>query len=140
MHITILAIGKMKHQAQKALMDDYLRRMHWDVTIKECTEGADLLAQCPKGARIIVLDERGASLSSSAFSNHLEGWTNNSISHICCLIGGADGHSEAVRKAAHLTLSFGAMTWPHMLARLLLVEQLYRAQQIIAGHRYHREG
>lgn len=140
MHITILAIGKMKHQAQKALVDDYLRRMHWDVTIKECPEGADLLAQCPKGARIIVLDERGASVSSSAFGSQLEGWMNNSISQVCCLIGGADGHSDAVRKAAHLIISFGAMTWPHMLARLLLIEQLYRAQQIIAGHPYHREG
>lgn len=88
----------------------------------------------------VVLDERGRQLSSMAFAETLGAWRDAGVADAAFLIGGADGHDPILREAADLVLSFGAMTWPHALARLMLVEQLYRASTILAGHPYHREG
>lgn len=85
------------------------------------------------------MDGRGKTLTSQGFSEHIARWTGRESKRLVFLIGGADGHSDDVMKKADFTLSFGTMTWPHMLARVMLVEQLYRAQQIAAGHPYHRE-
>jgi 23S rRNA (pseudouridine1915-N3)-methyltransferase len=87
---------------------------------------------------VVALDERGAALSSAAFAERLGTWRDGGIPDLAFLIGGADGLADTVRQRAGLVLSLGLMTWPHLLARGLLLEQIYRAQQILAGHPYHR--
>jgi 23S rRNA (pseudouridine1915-N3)-methyltransferase len=92
----------------------------------------------PAGAALVALDRRGKVLDSQGFADRLARWRDNSVSDVAFLIGGADGHTETLLKEAELVLSFGAMTWPHLLARAMLAEQIYRAQQLLAGHPYHR--
>jgi 23S rRNA (pseudouridine1915-N3)-methyltransferase len=101
-------------------------------------EGELLLDAAPAGATLVMLDRRGKVLDSEAFAARLGAWRDTSVSDVAFLIGGADGHTEAMLKKASLVLSFGAMTWPHLLARGMLAEQIYRAQQLLAGHPYHR--
>lgn len=149
--ITILAIGTMKRGGQAHALDEYVQRIRWPLAIKvfdlkdshpeklQEKESAALLSACPKDAFIIALDERGKTLKSSEFSAKLQEWRQIHNRPLAFLIGGADGHHEHLRKKADFLLSFGTMTWPHRLARIMLVEQLYRAQQIAAGHPYHRE-
>ena len=92
------------------------------------------------GAVTIVLDERGKALSSTDLAKKLEAWRDGGKREVRFLIGAADGHDEEQRQSADLLLSFGAATWPHMLARAMLAEQLFRATSILANHPYHREG
>ncbi|MBY0429841.1 MAG: 23S rRNA (pseudouridine(1915)-N(3))-methyltransferase RlmH, partial [Rhodospirillales bacterium] len=92
----------------------------------------------PPGATLVVLDERGCQFSSPVFARKLGEWRDSGIAELAFVIGGADGHGEAVRKRADLLLSLGTMTWPHMLARAMLAEQLFRAHAILSGHPYHR--
>ncbi len=92
----------------------------------------------PDGAVMIVLDERGDSLTSTQFAQQLQRWRDDGVAELAFLIGGANGLNAEVRKSAQLVLSFGRVTWPHFLMRALLAEQLYRAQQILDGHPYHR--
>lgn len=152
MHITLAAIGKMKAGPEKALFDSYCKRLPWQVTLKEFeakkglqgeplkqAEASLLHNAIPTGSKTIVLDERGKHLSSMAFSRQLSQWQNEGFSQLAILIGGADGHSGTTRQCADLLLSFGAMTWPHMLVRPMLAEQLYRAYTIQQNHPYHRE-
>jgi 23S rRNA (pseudouridine1915-N3)-methyltransferase len=101
-------------------------------------EGELLLQAAPAGATLVALDRRGKVLDSQAFADRLARWRDNSVSDVAFLIGGAEGHAEPLLKKADLVLSFGAMTWPHLLARAMLAEQIYRAQQLLAGHPYHR--
>lgn len=150
MPIHILAIGKMKRGGLADALAEFESRLKPSLLIREYDlkdsdarrlqekESAALLEACPKGALIVALDGRGKTLTSPAFAEKLESWQQGH-KDIAFLIGGADGHSETLRKKADFLLSFGTMTWPHRLARLMLVEQLYRAQQIRAGHPYHRE-
>jgi 23S rRNA (pseudouridine1915-N3)-methyltransferase len=98
-----------------------------------------ILAAIPAGARLVALDERGQSWSSRELAERLGRWRDQSIAALAFAIGGADGLGQAVLDRADTVLSLGAMTWPHLLARSLLLEQLYRAQQILAGHPYHRD-
>ena len=100
-------------------------------------EATLLLNAVPKGAAIVALDRRGTALSSEAFAQRLATW-RDAGADLAFLIGGAEGLAESVLERAQLVLSFGAMTWPHLLARAMLLEQIYRAQQILAGHPYHR--
>jgi 23S rRNA (pseudouridine1915-N3)-methyltransferase len=100
-------------------------------------EGALLLGAVPEGAATIVLDERGQALASTDLATRLATW-RDAARPAAFLIGGADGHAAGLRERADLLLSFGRMTWPHLLARIMLLEQLYRARQILAGHPYHR--
>lgn len=90
-------------------------------------------------ALLVALDERGAEWSSAQFASKIAGWRDDGVPELAFAIGGADGHDPDLLKRAAATLAFGRMTWPHRLARVMLMEQLYRAQQIIAGHPYHRE-
>ena len=151
MRLVIAAVGKMKPGADKTLFDDYVRRMSWPFALREVEEkracppaertrreGELLLAQLGSGACRIVLDERGKTFGSDVFAEKLGRWRDEGRPEAVFMIGGADGHSPAVRDGADLLLSFGAMTWPHMLVRVMLAEQLYRAQSILAGHPYHR--
>lgn len=139
MKITILAVGKMKDRAQLELCADYAKRLAPAPVIKEAAETADLEKHIDKDAFVIVLDERGKNLSSQEFADVLQNAMNNGKSHLQALIGGADGHTDAIRSRANLLLSFGKLTWPHMMARIMILEQIYRAKTIIAGHPYHRE-
>ena len=105
---------------------------------RKIREGELLLAAVPERALVVALDERGKHVSSADFAKLIGKW-GSSGSTIAFLIGGADGHGDAVRARADHLLALGTMTWPHLLVRAMLCEQLYRAQQILAGHPYHRE-
>ena len=102
-------------------------------------EAALILAALPARARLIALDERGPMWSSNGLADRLTAWRDQGIAELAFAIGGADGLGAEVLDRAEATVSLGPMTWPHLLVRSLLLEQLYRAQQILAGHPYHRE-
>jgi 23S rRNA (pseudouridine1915-N3)-methyltransferase len=102
-------------------------------------EAALIVAAIPEGARFVALDPRGRQWSSPELASHLRDWADRGTGTIAFAIGGAAGLGEPVLARADTTLSLGSMTWPHFLARIMLLEQLYRAQQILAGHPYHRE-
>lgn len=142
--IDLIAVGKLKNDPLLDVFEDYKRRLLWKFSLMEL-EGqtqADQLSKISEKlnprAALVVLDERGKSLSSRDFAAKIDGWQ---ASHgiIQFVIGGADGLSDEIRKRALMLLSFGAQTWPHMMARTMLMEQIYRAQQILAGHPYHRD-
>ena len=97
-----------------------------------------ILGALPSGARLVALDERGAAWSSRTFADRIAAWRDQGTAELAFAIGGAEGLDTAVIERADTVLSLGPMTWPHLLARGLLLEQLYRAQQILAGHPYHR--
>ena len=155
MNITVLAVGtKMPRWVDEAV-GEYAKRFGRDVayTLKEikpekrgagvnaaqgmAAEEKRILEAIPQGAFLIVLDERGKAPTSVELAEHLKSWQQNG-EHVCFVIGGADGLDPALRDRADLVLSFGAMVWPHMLARVMLAEQLYRAATILAGSPYHR--
>ena len=98
-----------------------------------------LLSAIPKGARVVVLDGSGKALSSVALAKRIGDWRDTGTRQIAWLIGGADGHGKTVLQAADLSLSLGHQTWPHLLVRAMLAEQLFRVQSILSGHPYHRE-
>jgi 23S rRNA (pseudouridine1915-N3)-methyltransferase len=98
-----------------------------------------LLEAIGERATVVALDEHGAEWSSVDFAGRVGGWRDDGVAELAFAIGGADGHAPELLKRAAATVAFGRMTWPHRLARVMLVEQIYRAQQIIAGHPYHRE-
>lgn len=156
MKITVACIGKAgraKHDAAQSLIESYCERLPWPVAIREvedkkqggtvaerkAREAALLLAAVPKGAVIVAMDERGRSLSSRQFADQLAQWRDNSEQEVAFLIGGADGLDPGLVAKARLTLSLSAMTWPHLLARVMLLEQLYRAWSLQTGHPYHRD-
>lgn len=148
MKITILAIGKQKKSPTLELCQEYLKRLKWNVTLKELDAGkasapaaeARLIEQAlPDSAFVVALDERGQTFTSPEFAERLAQWQIQAANNeIFFLIGGADGFDETIRKRAKILLSFGKQTWPHMLVRVMLLEQIYRAQQITDGHPYHR--
>lgn len=157
MKLRILAVGRAKSGPEAALIAEYARRLQWTLVIEEVEERrplsgpelkareAELLTQAlAKGAAkgrgiLVALDERGRQFGSRDFAQKLSDWRDQGVAEIAFVIGGADGLAESLRQQADLTLSLGQMTWPHMLARAMLVEQIYRAQQILAGHPYHRD-
>lgn len=152
MRITLVAVGRLKAGAAQALYEHYAARLRWRLSVKEVEErrsqppevlkqqeGGLLLAALPRGARVVALDEAGREMDSREFAALLGRWQDEGVQDLAFLIGGADGLSDKAREAADLTLSLGRMTWPHMLVRGLLAEQLFRAESILAGHPYHRE-
>ena len=114
-------------------------RQHLPAAVQKAREAALILAALPARARLIALDERGAMWSSNGLADRLAAWRDQGVAELAFAIGGADGLGAEVLDRAEATLSLGPMTWPHLLVRSLLLEQLYRAQQILAGHPYHRE-
>jgi 23S rRNA (pseudouridine1915-N3)-methyltransferase len=151
MRLILAAVGRMKAGPMKDLADAYAGRIGWPLTLREVDirqrmsqaelterEGEALLALVPASAKVVVLDERGKALDSRAFAGQLGRWRDDGAQECAFLIGGADGHAHAVRARADILLSFGSLTWPHMLVRVMMLEQIYRAQQILAGHPYHR--
>ena len=146
MKATIIAIGKCrKNSPEKQLIDEYIKRSGWEVTIKEHDNASQeeeakfLISSIPAGAKAVVLDERGENMKSLELAAKAEKWMLDGCSEICFLIGGADGHLPSTRERADLLLSFGRLTLPHMLMRAVLAEQIYRIQTIINHHPYHRE-
>ncbi len=152
MRVYIAAVGKARGGPEQALIDRYVARIPWPITVREVEakrhgggtdaqrreEAALLGAAVPSSALLIALDERGMVLTSLAFAERIRGWRDAGVSDLAFLIGGAEGLDDSLRRRATLVLAFGPMTWPHLLARGMLTEQLYRAHQILAGHPYHR--
>jgi 23S rRNA (pseudouridine1915-N3)-methyltransferase len=136
----IVARGKIGRSPEAALVDRYLGRIQWPTKVTELPESGGRMPERPASGPLILLDEKGEPLSSLAFARKLEGWRDGGAREAQFRIGGADGFDEAERAGADLLLSFGRATWPHLLARAMLAEQLFRAVSILANHPYHREG
>ena len=141
MLLHIIARGKIGKSPEAELVARYEKRMAWPFIITELPEsGGKDPPPPPANSRCVMLDEKGKELTSAAFADVLGRWRDDGVREARFHIGGADGFNDAERAGADLLLSFGRLTWPHMLARAMLAEQLYRATTIIAGHPYHREG
>lgn len=155
MRLHICAVGRLRTGPEKALIDDYQSRFDrtgralslGPMEIHEIDdrkgggmagEAALLRRAIPKGAMVCTLDERGKLISSPEFASRIANWRDDGCSDLAFVIGGADGIDPSLRAEADFSLSFGKMVWPHMLARVMLTEQLYRASTILAGSPYHR--
>ncbi len=138
MRLAIVARGRIGASPEAELVDRYTRRLRGELTIIEIGD----TAPWPRfdGGRTVVLDETGRDMSSEALAAILGGWRDGGTREVRFLSGAADGHDAATRAGADLLLGFGRATWPHMLVRAMLAEQLYRAMMILAGHPYHRSG
>lgn len=147
----LLCVGHLKGGPEKDLLEQYRTRLNGAFDMKEVVcrkkgsveqvkewEGALLMEALDPGSVVIGLDEQGDMMSSQAFSEVLQKFENQGVKTLTFVVGGADGLSLDVRKKCQSFISFGRMTWPHLLVRGMLVEQLYRAQQIKAGHPYHK--
>ena len=140
MLLHIVARGKIGRSHEAELTDRYLKRISWPTKVTELPDKGGLLPDAASNAVTVVLDERGKALSSMEIAKKLEGWRDTGRREVRFLLGAADGHEEELRGKADLLLSFGPATWPHMLARAMLAEQLFRATSILANHPYHRDG
>ena len=151
MRLAIVAVGRLRPGPERTLYEHYAKRIRWPLTVHEvderrplpakrliAREGELLRAACPRGAKIIALDATGKAMTSEALAKRLGAWRDEAVADVALLIGGADGLDRALVASADLVVSFGAVTWPHLLMRALVAEQIYRAQQILAGHPYHR--
>nr|WP_319248585.1 23S rRNA (pseudouridine(1915)-N(3))-methyltransferase RlmH [uncultured Celeribacter sp.] len=155
MKVQICAVGRLRAGPEAELINDYATRFDrtgralglGPLSIQEVedkkgggmkAEAALLERATPKGAILVTLDERGKLLSSPAFAEQLAKWRDTGQQDVAFVIGGADGIDPSLRAQASFSISLGKMVWPHMLARVLLTEQLYRAASILAGSPYHR--
>jgi 23S rRNA (pseudouridine1915-N3)-methyltransferase len=136
----IVARGKIGRSPEADLVDRYLKRIPWPTRLTELPERGGKIPDLPPNAVRVVLDERGKALTSTELARKLEAWRDDGKREARFLIGAADGHDDQERSEADLLLSFGPATWPHLLARAMLAEQLFRATSILANHPYHREG
>ncbi len=145
MLLHVIARGKIGRSPEAELVERYAKRISWGWKVTELPDRAsDKGGAVPPPAqtpsRTVAMDERGKQLTSSEFAAILGRWRDDGVRETRFLIGAADGHDEAQRESADLLIAFGKATWPHMLARAMLAEQLWRATSILAGHPYHREG
>ncbi len=151
MRVAFVVVGRARAGPERDLYDSYIRRIRWPVELREVEEKRPLppaelkareaellLAALPDGAVMVALDGTGKELSSEAFARKLGVWRDDARGCVAFVIGGADGLAPGIRERADLVLALGRQTWPHMLVRAMLAEQIYRAQQILAGHPYHR--
>ncbi|MDR7123314.1 23S rRNA (pseudouridine(1915)-N(3))-methyltransferase RlmH [Pseudotabrizicola sp. 4114] len=155
MRVHLCAVGRLRTGPERALIDDYVTRFDRSgraLSLGPLTEHevedkrgggmaaeAELLARAvPAGALLVTLDERGALVTSPEFAGMLARWRDDGRQDLAFVIGGADGIDPGLRGRADASLSFGKMVWPHMLVRVMLCEQLYRAASILAGAPYHR--
>jgi 23S rRNA (pseudouridine1915-N3)-methyltransferase len=136
----IVARGKIGRSPEAELAERYLARIPWPTKITELPDRGGKMPEVTANSITVVLDERGRALGSEEFARLLEGWRDGGKREARFLIGAADGHDEALRLSADLLLSFGPATWPHLLVRAMLAEQLFRAVSILANHPYHRSG
>ncbi len=145
--LRVIAIGRAPPGPERDLFDRYASRIRPTLSLTELAdaigtagrrrEGEALLASLPEGATMVALDMAGEALPSAALATRLQAWIEAART-VCFVIGGADGLDQAVLARAACTISLGPQTWPHLLARVMLAEQLYRARSISAGHPYHR--
>jgi 23S rRNA (pseudouridine1915-N3)-methyltransferase len=140
MLLHIVARGKIGRSPEAELVERYLGRVSWPTKITELPESGGRLPPRPQSGALILLDEKGENLSSTQLAKRLEQWRDGGAREAQFRIGGADGFGEAERSEADLIISFGRATWPHLLARAMLAEQLWRCVSILANHPYHREG
>lgn len=140
MRLHVVARGKIARSPEAELVERYAKRIVWPLTLTELPESGGRVPEAMSPSRTVVLDERGRDLTSAEFAALLGRWRDDGVREARFLIGAADGHDATQRASADLLLRFGAATWPHLLARAMLLEQLWRATSIIAGHPYHREG
>jgi 23S rRNA (pseudouridine1915-N3)-methyltransferase len=156
MRIVICAVGRARTGPLRTLFEDYAgridgTRLFGRVELREVEERralpaaelklreAELLAAAlPKGATVVALDGRGHAMTSEGFASRLAKWRDGGVADLAFVIGGADGLDKTLLEKANLALSLGAMTWPHLLVRAMLAEQIYRAATILQGHPYHR--
>ena len=159
MRIMVIAIGRLKQGPERELAERYAARFDdagrklgfrglelreipenraRDAATRIAEEAAAIAALIPEKSALVTLDEHGESIDSSSFARHLGRWRDESVANTIFVIGGADGLSPELQRKAKLRLAFGRATWPHQLVRVLLLEQIYRAATILAGHPYHR--
>lgn len=151
--VTLVAVGRARGGPEAALVEDYVRRLRWPFTLVEvqarkatlqgealkAEEAAAIRAKLPQGAALVALDERGRLFDSRGFASALGGFAESGRREVALVIGGADGLDASLRDQADLVLALGRLTFPHMLVRALIAEQIYRAQTILDGHPYHRD-
>jgi len=159
MRVVIAAVGRLKQGPERELAAAYRKRVETigrglglreieiveiresrahDAERRRTEESIAIANVIPERAIVAILDERGANLDSAGLAALLREWRAEDRSAVCFVVGGADGLAQSLRDRAKLKLAFGAATWPHQLVRIMLLEQLYRAGTILAGHPYHR--
>lgn len=140
MLLHIVARGRIGRGPEAELVERYLKRVTWPTKLTELPDTGGKVPAAEPGTKVVMLDETGEVLPSKAFAEKLGNWRDHGVREARFLIGAADGFGDAERAQADLLLSFGRATWPHLLARAMLAEQLWRAVSILANHPYHREG
>ena len=140
MLLHIIARGKIARSPEAELVARYEKRMTWPLKLTELPETGGKTPEPQTPYKTVLLDERGKAISSEALAQNLARWRDDGMRETRFVLGAADGHSAEERAKADLLLAFGPATWPHLLARAMLMEQLYRATSILAGHPYHRAG
>ena len=140
MQLHVIARGKIARSPEGELVERYAKRITWPLKLTELPETGGKIPEPHTPLRTIMLDERGDNTSSEELAELLGTWRDHGTRETRFLIGAADGHTRADRDTADRLLAFGHATWPHLLARAMLLEQLYRATSILAGHPYHRAG
>ncbi len=140
MLLHILARGRIGRGPEAELVDRYLGRIAWPTRVTELPDSGGRIPAIAPGTVRVLLDEKGDQLSSTQLAEHLGRWRDDGRRECRFEIGAADGFSDADRQSADRLIAFGRATWPHLLARAMLAEQLYRATSILANHPYHRDG
>ena len=140
MLLHVIARGKIARSPEAELVARYEKRITWPLRLTELPETGGRIPDPQTPFRTILLDERGSHSSSEELAELLQGWRDNGIRETRFLVGAADGHTRTDRDGADRMLAFGKATWPHLLARAMLLEQLFRATSLLAGHPYHRAG
>jgi 23S rRNA (pseudouridine1915-N3)-methyltransferase len=159
MRLVVISIGRLKQGPERELAERYRERFDdigrklgfrgletheipesraRDAASRITEEATAISAAIPAKSALVVLDERGENIDSAAFARHLGAWRDQSVANTIFVIGGADGLSPDLRRKAKLRMAFGSATWPHQMVRVMLLEQVYRAATILAGHPYHR--
>lgn len=159
MRLVVISIGRLKQGPERELADRYRERFDdigrklgfrgleiheipesraRDSATRITEEAAAISALIPDKSVIVALDERGNSIDSASFARHLGRWRDESVGNTIFVVGGADGLSPDLRRKAKMSIAFGSATWPHQMVRVMLLEQIYRAATILAGHPYHR--
>jgi 23S rRNA (pseudouridine1915-N3)-methyltransferase len=159
MHLVVISIGRLKQGPERELSERYRERFDdigrklgfrgldiheipesraRDAATRMTEEAAAISAAIPQKSVLVALDERGDNIDSAGFARHLGRWRDEQVANTIFAIGGADGLSPDLRRKANLRMAFGAATWPHQMVRVMLLEQVYRAATILAGHPYHR--
>ena len=139
MLLHIIARGKIARSPEAELVARYEKRITWPIRVTELPETGGKIPDPLSPHRTVLLDERGKDLTSREFAGVLERWRDEGVREARFVLGAADGHSREEREEADLLFAFGKAPWPHLLARAMLAEQLYRATTIVAGHPYHRD-